>query len=439
MPLPRRRPIPSAPASARDHAGFTRRGLVAFLALQMSLTALGIDLLLPAFPGMRADLGLTAGSTEVSGVITAFFIGLALGQVLLGTVSDSVGRRPVLVVGIGLYVAGAVLSILAPTLPALLAARFVWGFGAAGGRVLAIAIVRDRFVGGAMARTYSLVMAFFVVVPVIAPTLGALVLRVVGWRELIGLNVAVAGVALWLVVRRYQETLAPSARRPLRFGLVLTAVRRIATDPRSGPPVLAQAILFGAFASYLGTAEVVIGDVFGRPSAFPLVFGAIALVAGLGSLVNGRLVERVGIPRMLTGGLTGLVVGATALVVLSLTSGGGPPMALWIAALMVVVFNHATLIPNLSTRAMEPMGDIAGIASAVVGSVLIGGGAVLGSFYDRAYDGTVTPLSLAFLGGGLAVAVLVAASARAAARRDATPSVTPPVTPGGPAAVVPTA
>ncbi|MEY3071968.1 MAG: hypothetical protein RLZZ353_164, partial [Actinomycetota bacterium] len=104
MPLPRRRPIPSAPASARDHAGFTRRGLVAFLALQMSLTALGIDLLLPAFPGMRADLGLTAGSTEVSGVITAFFIGLALGQVLLGTVSDSVGRRPVLVVGIGLYV-----------------------------------------------------------------------------------------------------------------------------------------------------------------------------------------------------------------------------------------------------------------------------------------------------------------------------------------------
>ncbi|NBQ25452.1 MAG: hypothetical protein EBU26_14550 [Verrucomicrobia bacterium] len=88
---------------------------------------------------------------------------------------------------------------------------------------------------------------------------------------------------------------------------------------------------------------------------------------------------------------------------------------------------------------MEPMGDIAGIASAVVGSVLIGGGAVLGSFYDRAYDGTVTPLSLAFLGGGLAVAVLVAASARAAARRDATPSVTPPVTPGGPAAVVPTA
>jgi DHA1 family bicyclomycin/chloramphenicol resistance-like MFS transporter len=404
--------------ASSDHAGFTRRGLVAFLALQMSLTALGIDLLLPAFPGMRADLGLAPGSTEVSGVITAFFIGLALGQVVLGTVSDTFGRRPVLMVGIGLYVAGAVLSMLAPSLATLLAARFLWGLGAAGGRVLAIAIVRDRFVGSAMARTYSLVMAFFVVVPVIAPTLGALVLRVVGWRELIGLNLTVALLALWLVARRYEETLPPASRRPLRFGLVLTAVRRIATDPRSGPPVLAQAVLFGAFASHLGTAEVVIGDVFGRPGAFPLVFGAIALVAGLGSLANGRIVEWVGIPRMLTGALGGLVLGATGMVWLAMAFDGRPPMVLWIAALMLVVFNHATLIPNLSTRAMEPMGDIAGVASAVVGSVLIGGGAVLGSFYDRAYDGTVLPLSLAFLGGGIAVAALVAVSARAAARRD---------------------
>jgi len=111
-------------------------------------------------------------------------------------------------------------------------------------------------------------------------------------------------------------------------------------------------------------------------------------------------------------------------------------MVLWIAALMFVVFNHATLIPNLSTRAMAPMGDIAGVASAVIGSVLIGGGALLGSVYDRAYDGTVTPLSLAFLGGGLVVAGLVAASARAAARRDGDGS--PPGPPGGPPVVAPT-
>ncbi len=403
----------------RDHAGFTRRGLVTFLALTMSLTALGIDLLLPAFPAMRSDLGLAPGSTGMSGFITAFFVGLALGQVLLGTLSDTVGRRPMLVLGLVLYLAGSVLAAVSPTLPALLAARFLWGVGAAGGRVLSIAIVRDRFVGAAMARNYSLVMAIFVVVPVLAPSVGALVLRLVGWRELIGLNVAVALVVLWLVIARLEETLPRGGRRPLRVRLVATAVRRIATDPRSGPPVLAQAVLFGAFASYLGTAEVVIGEVFARPGSFPLVFGAIALVAGTGSLVNGRIVERVGIPRLLGGALAGHLAGSAALVVLAVLGDGRPPMLPWIAALMVVVFHHATLIPNLSTRAMEPMGDIAGVASAVVGSVLIGGGALLGAAYDRAYDGTVLPLSLAFLGSGLAVAALVAVSARAGARRDA--------------------
>ncbi len=402
----------------RDHAGFTRRGLVVFLALTMSLTALGIDLLLPAFPSMRADLGLAPGSTEIAGIITTFFVGLALGQVVLGTVSDTVGRRPMLLLGLGLYVLGAVLSVLATTLPALLAARFVWGLGAAGGRVLSIAIVRDRFVGGAMARTYSLVMALFVIVPVVAPSLGAVVLRVVGWRQLVGLNLAVAVLVGWLVLRRLEETLAPADRRPLRPRLVLTAVRRIATDPRSGPPVLAQAVLFGAFASYLATAEVVIGEVFGRPGAFPLVFGGIAVVAGAGSLVNGRVVERVGIPCMLATALTGMAVGATALVALAVGYDGRPPMAAWIAALMLVIVTHATLIPNLSTRAMEPMGDIAGVASAVIGSVLIGGGALLGSVYDRAYDGTVRPLSLAFLGSTAVVVALVALGGRAAGRRD---------------------
>ena len=385
----------------------------------MSLTALGIDLLLPAFPAMRADLGLPAGSTDIAGVITTFFIGLALGQVFFGTVSDSYGRRRVLVASVLLYVAGAVLAAVAWSFPALLAARFLWGFGAAGGRVLSVAIVRDRFVGGSMARTYSLVMAFFVVVPVVAPSVGAVLLRVMDWREMIGLNLAVALVALWLTATRLEETLPVASRRPLRPRRILVAIRRIATDPRSGPPVLAQAVLFGAFASYLATAELVIGEVLGSPTAFPVVFGAIAFVAGMGSLVNGRVVERVGIPRMLRGALSGHLVGAVALVVLAIATDGRPPLALWVLGLMVVVFNHATLIPNLSSRAMEPMGDIAGIASAVVGSVLIGGGAILGSAYDRAYDGTVLPLSLAFLGTGLTVAVLLLASRGAAGRRDA--------------------
>lgn len=412
-------PATDGPAGPRDHAGFTRRGLIAFLAVSMALTALGIDLLIPAFPLIRADLGLPAGSTAVSGFITAFFIGLALGQIVMGVVSDSVGRRPVLVVGALLYIVGAVLSALAPSLPLLLAARLIWGVGAAAGRVVAIAIVRDRFAGSAMARTMSMIMAVFVVIPVIAPTIGALAIRWIGWRQLIGLNVAVALVVIALITSRLEETLPPAGRRALRPRLVATAVARIATDPRSGPPVLAQAILFGAFASYLATSEVIIGEVFGRPTAFPVVFGAIALVAGAGSLINGRLVERIGIPRMLAGALASYITGAGLLVGLTWLGDGRPVMGGWTAALMLVVLSHATLIPNLTSRAMEPMGDIAGVASAVVGSVLIGGGALLGAALDRAFDGTTTPLSLAFLGCGVAVIGLLLAAEGPAGRRTA--------------------
>jgi DHA1 family bicyclomycin/chloramphenicol resistance-like MFS transporter len=450
MSLPRRSlpaaagPAPGGVLSARepspspvhaDNAGFTRRGLIWFLAMSMALTALGIDLLLPAFPAMRADLGLPAGSTAITGVVTTFFVGLALGQIVMGTVSDSVGRRPVLVVGVLLYVVGAVLAAFAPSLPLLLAARFIWGIGAAAGRVLAMAIIRDRFAGGAMARMLSLVMAVFVIVPVIAPSIGAVALRFMEWRLLIGLNVIVALAVLAMILVRLEETLPIERRRPLRFRLVATAVRRIATDPRSGPTVLAQAVLFGAFASYLTTSEVIIGDVFGRPAAFPLVFGAIALLAGTGSLVNGRLVERIGVPRMVRTALATYLVGAAALVLLAQRTGGRPPMLAWLAILVVVIVSHATLIPNLTSLAMAPMGDIAGIASAVVGSVLIGGGGLLGSAFDRTFDGTVTPLSLAFLGCGATVLVLVGLGERSARRRD-TAAPVPPVAPVAP--VIPT-
>jgi DHA1 family bicyclomycin/chloramphenicol resistance-like MFS transporter len=374
----------------------------------MALTALGIDLLLPAFPAMRADLGLPAGSTAISGFVTAFFVGLALGQVVMGAVSDHVGRRPVLAAGLVLYALGAVLSALAPTLPLLLAARFLWGVGAAAGRVVSVAIVRDRFAGSAMARTMSVVMAVFVLVPVVAPSLGAVAIRFVDWRRLTVLNVAVAVLVLALVVLRLEETLPRDRRRPLALGAVAGAVRRVLLHPRSGPAVLAQAVLFGAFASYLATAEVILGEVFGRASAFPVVFGAIALVAGAGSLLNGRIVERVGIDRMVAGGLGAYLVGAAILVVVAVGSDGRPPLALWIGALMLVVVSHASLIPNLSAQALEPMGDIAGIASAVVGSVLIGGGGLLGAAFDRAFDGTVTPLSLAFLACGATVTLVLA-------------------------------
>jgi len=385
------------------------RELIVFLAMAMALSALGIDLLLPAFPEIRAEFGLEPGSTLVSRFITAYFVGLAGGQLLIGPLADRFGRRTLFRWGIVLYAVGAGLTVVAPTFELLLLARFIWGLGAATGRVLAVAIVRDRFVGAAMARTISLIMAVFITVPVVAPALGVLLLRVFAWDQLVLINLAAATVVL-LWTRRLEETLPDSARRTLGRREVLTAAGRVLRHPSSGPLIIAQAVLFGGFASYLSTSEVVYREVFDREALFPVLFGGMALLMGLATFVNGRIVERVGLERMLRIDLVGYLIGAMALLALTLATSGRPPITAYVIVLGVLLSSHAVLIPNLNARAMEPMGDIAGTASAINGSVLIGLGALIGAGIDRAYDGTVLPLAVAMLAVGLVSGALVGRS-----------------------------
>jgi DHA1 family bicyclomycin/chloramphenicol resistance-like MFS transporter len=392
--------------------------LIVFLAMAMALSALGIDLLLPAFPQIRAEFGLAPGSTEVSGFITAYFVGLAGGQLLIGPLADRFGRRPLLQAGMTLYIVGATFAVVAPSFGLLLLARFAWGVGAAGGRVLAVAIIRDRFVGAAMARTMSLIMAVFIVVPVIAPALGAVMLRFLAWDQLVVLNMFAAVLMLaWSV--RLEETLTPQRRRSLRPRELGAAVVHVMRHPRSGPLVIAQAVLFGGFASYLSTSEIVYSEVFGRATMFPLLFGGMALAMGMATLVNSRVVERIGLPRMVRIDLGGYLIGATLLVAIALATGGRPPLAVYLVVLAVLLCNHAMIIPNMNARAMEPMGHIAGLASAVNGAVLVGGGALLGAVFDRAFDGTILPLAVAFLATGVVVAMLL----RLSDSRDQEPAV----------------
>jgi DHA1 family bicyclomycin/chloramphenicol resistance-like MFS transporter len=380
--------------------------LIVFLAMTMALSALSIDLLLPAFPQIRAEFGLPPGSTQVSGFITAYFVGLAGGQILIGPLADRFGRRPILRAGILLYIIGATLAVIAPTFGFLLLARFTWGVGAAAGRVLTVAMIRDRFVGAAMARTMSLIMAVFIIVPVVAPALGSVMLRFLDWDQLVGINLLAAVVMLsWSL--RLEETLEAARRRTLQPRELGRAAAQVVRHPRSGPLLFAQAVLFGGFASYLSTSEVVYSEVFDRPGMFPLILGGMALIMGSASLINSRAVERIGLGRMLRIQIATYLISATALVAVALVTSGTPPLALYLVILAMLLSSHAMLIPNMNARAMEPMGHIAGLASAVNGAVLVGGGGLLGATFDRAFDGTVLPLSLAFLGTGVLVALLL--------------------------------
>ena len=383
-----------------------RPEFTAILAFSMALTALGIDLMLPAFGQIRTDLGLPSDSTAVAGLITAYFLGLAIGQLGYGPLADRFGRRPVLFAGYVVYGLAALVTALAPSLTLLLVARFVWGLGAAAPRVVTLAMVRDAFEGEQMSRTMSMIMAVFILVPVVAPTLGAAVVSVVSWRWLFAICTVVAMAMLaWAV--RMPETLRTEHRMPLRFDRIAGAARVVVSNRQAVAYGLAMTALYGVFTSYLASAEIIFGDTFGRPDIFPYLFGGVAAAMGVAMLANAWIVERVGTRRLGHIVLLTYVVMAGGLVALAVSTGGRPPLAAFVVGLAAMLSAHALLIPNFNTIAMDPMAEVAGTASSVIGAVQVAVGALLGSQLDRAFDGTVRPISYGFLGYGVLALALV--------------------------------
>jgi len=277
------------------------------LAMIMATTALGIDLMLPAFGEIRESFGLAEDSTAVAGIVTAYFIGLAGAQMVWGPLADRFGRKRVLHLGFALYMAGALASALAPSLGFLYSARIVMGFGAAGPQVMARAVIRDLFQGDAMARAMSFIMAVFVLVPVVAPSLGAGILLFASWRWVFGFCVIFSSVVLsWS--QRLPETLHDEYRRPLRFDAMCTATIYVVSNRLTLGYTLAVTVMFGAFSSYLASSELIIGGVFDRASVFPVVFGLVAAGMGVAQLLNARVVGRFGVRRLVHGLLVGYVL-----------------------------------------------------------------------------------------------------------------------------------
>ncbi len=374
--------------------------------MSMALAALGIDLILPAFGAMRRDFGLDVGSTAVAGTVSAYFLGLALAQVVFGPLADRYGRKPILYLGYSVYLLGAAASALAPSLDLLLLARFVWGLGAAGPRVVTLAVVRDRFEGEEMSRAMSFIMAVFILVPIVAPSLGAVVVAASTWRWAFGAcAVLVVVMALW--ARRLEESLDPAYQMELRFGRIWDATRLVFSNRQTMGYTLALTALFGVFISYLASSEIIFGRTFGAVEAFPFLFGAMAAVMGAAMLGNAFVVRRFGTRRLSHFVMVVYLIGALVFLVVALATDGRPPLVIFLAAMVVLLGSHALLIPNLNTIAMDPMGSVAGTASAVIGTISTAGGTVLGATLDRAFDGTILPLAWGFIGLGWVAALLI--------------------------------
>lgn len=381
------------------------REFIALLAWLMAMTALSIDIMLPALPEIGRSFNI-ATDNERQLVVTGYLVGLAAGQVIWGHLSDRAGRRLPLLVGLGIYVAGSLAAMLAPSFGLLILARACQGFGGAAARTIGTAIVRDTFSGRDMARTMSFVMMVFITVPMLAPSVGQGLLYVGDWRWAFAVLLLSGLVATGWVAARLPETWSARRRaesgRTFGVGASLLAVLSSGLTRGYG---LAAGLMFGCLVAYISSAQQIFVDAYGLGDMFPLAFGGIASSMAVAAFTNAMLVRRLGMRRLSHTALVVFIGVSVAMVALCI--GGRPPLYQLIGLLAVSFYLFAVMQSNFNAIAMQPVGHVAGMASSLLGAFITASGVVCGTIIGQSFDGTPLPLALGFAVLGICAFLVV--------------------------------
>jgi DHA1 family bicyclomycin/chloramphenicol resistance-like MFS transporter len=372
-------------------------------AAMMSTQAIAIDAMLPAFPIIVRTLQI-ANENHVQWIVTAYMVGLGCGQLFWGLISDRFGRRPILIGGLGLYVVAALLSGLAGSFHTLLAWRFVHGTAAAS-VVVARSVIRDLYSGRHMARVMSLTFMVFLTVPILAPSLGQLILWMAPWRYIfIVCGIFAAFVCAW-AVWRLPETLHPEYRLTLNRAHIVNAVRLVAFNRGSLCYTLAMTVMFGGIMAYVGMVQQIFGEVFHRANLMPTMFALCATSMGVAAFLNSRIVERLGMRRIShTALLTYLAITGLHTVI---AAAGAEQLWTFVAFQSATMACFALSISNFGAMAMDPVASVAGIGASLQGFVSTLGGALVGALIGRQFNGTLMPLAAGSLCCGLASLLFV--------------------------------
>jgi DHA1 family bicyclomycin/chloramphenicol resistance-like MFS transporter len=403
--LPSRAPAPSMS---------TRRYLQLVLVLG-SLTALGpltIDMYLPALPSLTEDLATTESAAQAT--ITGMLIGLGVGQLVIGPLSDAVGRRRPLIIGVVGHLLASVLCALAPSIALLTVARLLQGLAAAAIAVVSMAVVRDLFTGMAAATLLSRLMLVTGIAPVLAPSIGGVVLGVTSWRGVFVVLAVAAFVLLWVAVLGLRETLPEQRRRTASPGAILATYRGLLRDRPFVALVVISGLAFATLFSYISGSSFVLQNVYGLSSgSYALVFGVNSAGLVLATQVNPVLVARFG-PRRVLSGAIGLGLGASVVLLAGALSGMGG-LAMLLVPLWFVIASAGFIMPNTPALALTRHGESAGTAAALLGSAqfVIGGAAapLVGAFGD----GSAVPMGAVMAGAMLLAGILVVTGVRAGA------------------------
>lgn len=365
---------------------------VALMAMMMSLAALSTDAMLPALSTIGAELGVLRPNDNQL-IVSILFLGIAAGQIFYGPISDSTGRKPAIYAGFAIFMTGSLLSMVAPTFSIMLSGRFLQGLGAAGSRSVTLALIRDQYEGRSMAQVMSFVTVVFILVPVIAPSVGQAVLLFAQWRAIFGLFLLLALITVTWFGLRQPETIGPEKRSPFSLQRILKVLGEILRNRAALGYTLIAGLVSGAFLGYLNSAQQLFQVQYELGVRFPLFFAALALSIGCASFLNGRLVMRYGMRLLSRWALLTVVTLAIVYFVAAASLWAGiPPLWSLMIFFLATLFCVGILFGNLNALAMEPLGRVAGVGSAVVGSLSTFVSVPLGILVGQSYNGTVLPL-----------------------------------------------
>lgn len=377
-----------------QHSRISMGEFTLLVALMMSIVAISIDALLPAL-GFIAKAVPLDYPNQIQYVISMLFLGMALGQLVCGPLSDALGRKKILYGGIFLFLCGSAVCFFATSIEGLLLGRFIQGLGVAGPYISAISIVRDKYAGNEMARIMSLVMMIFIMVPAIAPSLGQAVLLVSSWRYIFVLYVVYASIiGVWIFLR-LEETLPADNRIPFTRKGFIEGFKEVISNYSTMCYTLCMGLFFGSFMGYLNSSQQIFQELFNTGKMFTVYFGVLALLFGAASMVNARFVQKWGMEYLCSRATMGIILSSGIFLIIQLIT----PPVLWhfLIYAAVLFFCFGLVFGNVNAMAMEPMGHVAGIASAVIGATSSILSMVIGTTIGQMYDSTLIPLTCGFV------------------------------------------
>ena len=371
---------------------------VILVSIMFGMIAFGTDTMLPAFPNIAKDLNLS-NVNKAQLIISSFILGTGIGQLISGPISDTFGRKPVITIGLGIFIIACCIAYYAKSLELMLVARFIQGLGVSAPRTVTMALIRDLYSGRKMAQVMSLAMAIFVLVPALAPSLGQLLFINFGWRSIYIAFIFFALLGLiWLNLRQ-PETLPISERKKLKANEYFNAFKLVVTNASVVKYILTLALGFGALFGYLNSAQQIFVDTFSAGMKFPLYFAIISILAAPASFINASLVMKYGMRLLATIGFALQIIFAVIILLILNTSILADQLFLTVFVIWstIAFFLKGLYFGNLNALAMEPMGKIAGMASAIIGASATMVGILIAVFIGLAFNGTATPVLLGYI------------------------------------------